>query len=744
MTTFDEIADIGAKIRDIYLNDPDQVDWFNSISDMCSEDQPIPDDTFNQVVDYLESRKTEECSKLADIISYFAREDETPDNVIYAIFTIIDDEIPETSPDIPDIPSGGFEEEEDESLNNPQAYFDTKIQKIQSTLSISYDLAYLLLKVYKWDYNGLVNSWIDSQSDTLKKLNIHFGSSQFPSQKSPLLSNVSQKGSCALCADDADLLQLYCGHELCQDCLIDEITVQINEGKLPECRFTNDKLHCMCKSEIIPSDVYNLIEDETILEKYNKLRLQSEIDSCPGCKILLTNENDLGCHTGQCPRCHFVTCLKCMYPGSHAPLFNCDHVNDFTIVIKNKMAMLDQAQKLWYIREERLKDYRKHNQREFLNYFDSLIAKSKNEFKTIDKKETDNIKKVEKENSIKETNLSNLLKKSRDSGNKKGQFNDEIYQIQKELDNGRRLKSLYERDHNINHKDRDKYIHRFEKMKQFFIWSVTEERHKFQYGITKFKTKLNRLVSQKLSKPIDENADNAADSSSKVTKLCPRCHVAIYKQGGCNYVQCLKCRYEFCWICNQAWVAPHGDHFFCPNYSLSDGVSKNHTIYGINYDDPSDKKFYPMPLDPEKMTEFVKYNNLYMEYKKNLEKFEKLSEDFLKESDKADVRIKLLDCLNKENSKETSIELANNILNDILFAQSVLAWGQAELFYIIGNEVTYKLFEFRLFELDQKICALLKILDYPDVLNPTTFFTREMSVVKNMVQNILISAETQR
>jgi len=36
-------------------------------------------------------------------------------------------------------------------------------------------------------------------------------------------------------------------------------------------------------------------------------------------------------------------------------------------------------------------------------------------------------------------------------------------------------------------------------------------------------------------------------------KRCPGCNVYIEKNGGCNHMICLKCSFDFCWICLQNW-----------------------------------------------------------------------------------------------------------------------------------------------------------------------------------------------
>jgi E3 ubiquitin-protein ligase RNF19A len=48
---------------------------------------------------------------------------------------------------------------------------------------------------------------------------------------------------------------------------------------------------------------------------------------------------------------------------------------------------------------------------------------------------------------------------------------------------------------------------------------------------------------------------------------CPRCGLIVEKEeGGCNHMICIKCKYEFCWICGSKYNVEHfapGNVFGC-------------------------------------------------------------------------------------------------------------------------------------------------------------------------------------
>ncbi len=91
-----------------------------------------------------------------------------------------------------------------------------------------------------------------------------------------------------------------------------------------------------------------------------------------------------------------------------------------------------------------------------------------------------------------------------------------------------------------------------------------------------------------LVKGTDEEEEIAANCLWLVTnsKKCPNCSISIQKNEGklsrlsrnesffflllgCNHIKCVKCKYDFCWICLEAWKkhsSTTGGYFQCNRY----------------------------------------------------------------------------------------------------------------------------------------------------------------------------------
>ena len=77
--------------------------------------------------------------------------------------------------------------------------------------------------------------------------------------------------------------------------------------------------------------------------------------------------------------------------------------------------------------------------------------------------------------------------------------------------------------------------------------------------------------------PIDEMS---ALLISQITKPCPKCHVSIEKNEGCNHMTCKQCGQHWCWICNECFPTNNPYH---PNGCLN--VQQNN----LDGEDDSDR-----------------------------------------------------------------------------------------------------------------------------------------------------------
>lgn len=84
-----------------------------------------------------------------------------------------------------------------------------------------------------------------------------------------------------------------------------------------------------------------------------------------------------------------------------------------------------------------------------------------------------------------------------------------------------------------------------------------------------------------------EDDSETSNYISVHTKACPKCKIAIEKNGGCNHMQCFSCKFDFCWICLGDWESHGSEYYECSRYqgnpevtegSANDGWSKAYEL----------------------------------------------------------------------------------------------------------------------------------------------------------------------
>lgn len=86
----------------------------------------------------------------------------------------------------------------------------------------------------------------------------------------------------------------------------------------------------------------------------------------------------------------------------------------------------------------------------------------------------------------------------------------------------------------------------------------------------KWQQKVAEVKPEQLKSTCSET-ENAANCYWLVThcKSCPNCKSPIQKNEGCNHMKCCKCKYDFCWVCLDAWKkhsSATGGYFRCNRY----------------------------------------------------------------------------------------------------------------------------------------------------------------------------------
>ncbi|XP_059481460.1 potential E3 ubiquitin-protein ligase ariadne-2 isoform X2 [Neocloeon triangulifer] len=78
-------------------------------------------------------------------------------------------------------------------------------------------------------------------------------------------------------------------------------------------------------------------------------------------------------------------------------------------------------------------------------------------------------------------------------------------------------------------------------------------------------------IKRWLTKCADDS--ETANYISAHTKDCPKCHICIEKNGGCNHMQCYSCKHDFCWMCLGDWKTHGSEYYECSRYKDNPNIA---------------------------------------------------------------------------------------------------------------------------------------------------------------------------
>lgn len=559
-------------------------------------------------------------------------------------------------------------------MNETLSFFNLQINNIQTKLDISSDLAYLLLKKFEWNEEDVISIWSKDQSGILRSLNID---TDTITCKENLRLKQIENGLCPICNQNQPLYQLYCKHSACIECWKNNILNHLKSHKIARCIHNQSK---PCNSILFSQNVQSLF-DEQIHQNYVKVILDDFIDSNPNiyrcnsriCNEIILKDESLPCNLGLCRKCNYHFCFKCGCKNGHFPVLDCNKVNDFYLTLPTKLSIIVAAQKRWAVRESKLAQRR----RQHLEAVEQAHSRNLESIKQIHKNLSDQeLQKIEElnhrinqtEQRIKEIenqsthndqpSINETPNDQHSNENEKLDVNSSISTNENdELSELKKLHELLISDRNkLNRKHKLNDLQR--KSDENFINIASDSILSSYPEKATFLSKFNSVIKQKVGN-VDEILKREC-YKKPTNKRCPKCHTKIVKtKYDTNRVHCDKCKYDFCWICEDKW---HVAKAYCPKLCTNSSL--------VNYGNTKDDKYYIPPiLDVENLEvlNWIQFNNRFLSHQKAIAKlevdFEPLLRNKLKEINQVDDLF------------------AFQLFNSLMFAMSTISWIFPFLYY---------------------------------------------------------------
>ncbi|KAI4467591.1 rbr family ring finger and ibr domain-containing [Holotrichia oblita] len=259
----------------------------------------------------------------------------------------------------------------------------------------------------------------------------------------------------------------------------------------------------------------------------------------------------------------------------------------------------------------------------------------------------------------------------------------------------------------------------------FFCWECLGEAHA-PCGCKQWQEwqmKIGEVKPEELQASCSGSED-AANILWLVTnsKPCPNCKSPIQKNEGCNHMKCSKCKFDFCWVCQESWKrhsSATGGYFRCNRF---EAVHKADEKQGSLISEALDRN--------NQMQEMSRFLHFYTRFK-NHENSQKLEEPLLITIRQ---KMELLACSLGLKSSEESGEKGTKFIEDgvreLLKARRVLCGSYVYGYYLEDDGYNKTIFEFMQNELEEVTEKLSEMIARPYLRTPKAVIVQTTNLAR--------------
>ncbi|KAF6197613.1 hypothetical protein GE061_008579 [Apolygus lucorum] len=261
----------------------------------------------------------------------------------------------------------------------------------------------------------------------------------------------------------------------------------------------------------------------------------------------------------------------------------------------------------------------------------------------------------------------------------------------------------------------------------YFCWECLGEAHAPCSCLdwTKWINEIATVKPEELQDSVSGRWQEAANSLWLVTnsKPCPNCGSHIQKGDGCNHIKCVKCKFDFCWVCLESWKkhsSATGGYFRCNRY---EAVHKA--------DEKQGALISEAVLRNKQSNELSRFLHYYTRFR-NHDVSRRLEEPLLRT-----VKQKMDILIGTSKERDTNcVRFIEEGVKELLKARRILCGSYIYGYYLEDNGYNKTIFEFMQDEVEEATERLSEILARPYLKTPKREIVRATALLRRKRQEL--------